>query len=1566
MNNNITRLETKSTKQIFYANQTNFFTTYFIGGSTSADGTKCSFTYNKGLYFKIDFDAFHKYASIKSIKIRFQATTTGIGRTIDLRSVNSTNDLGNSLGIYGIDADGIFECEVLDRCYSNHVGSKMFACLFTTEGTIYANNAAQNLRPQLIVEFVDDKESIINQKKIDGSAGRALNYSINVRTGRPTFTKLLFSNITTVVPINLGICFDPLKATETEGYLPKGWRFNYNQTITSNNEGYEYIDGSGLRHQFVESLNDVNVFYDIAGNGLVLTVNDDSFEIDDGYKNLLIFDSAGKLIRTIKKIGSNNFGLEFEYLSGTKNISVIKEYTNGSTVNKVSITYSSTGFTITATGFPSVTATYDSLSRLSTITEEDSRVSTYEYDGSNYLLTSAATDNGEKAIFTYDSRYRVKTVTDCVTNEDNTVSKLTFTYGHLSTKTKNYFNVETGYCFNDEGELIGEFEIKDNEYQFMKMMNKSDGYISIDIANAEAYLGFGDKTITGVSTTEVSATLSSSTTYSKGDLTLNTTDDFTLSFVYSFVGALAVGDNIGSYVSVVQGDEELCRQYLNQATFADAIGNLTFKCNNSTSELRVIIGHNYNKGQMIVKNVRISPSNVVENQTCVDTYLGNASTYSIDGAILYNFSKMNFAYGTSSTIIQKYMYYEDIIETQKNIKLNNSSYHAWYNKKRGLIANTSNVRVNSDIGLYAINSFSMATKTKNKNVYSVSLSNFIVSNCLKIEYTKMQNGSNLLTLEEKKTNTDFQVVYSKDSNGIVKELTFDEHGNVTTEKISNTSDSKCITKSYLYNKMLLTSETSYINGSAAVTNYTRNTTTGDITKITYPDGLEVNYEYYDSTNGKLKNLSANISGTTNSNNLNYSYDKVSNFKASGYGHYVAYDRYNIPYRHTVGSNYIFTTNREIISSGMTENTYFGYDSNSFNIKNTFDKYGNKVLREESTSGVSNPMVEVYYSDLATDSITTTDPTNDSSLKKNEKSKLRKVYDSVIGNTTKFYYDNVGKKWKKTNSITTYSPSSVELTYDDSDRVYKNTITLSSGSLTNTLYYLNDFTEEVSKIIAKSVYGSYTFTGQINYDKDTLGRIIQEDMTLDNNRVLKRIYTYLDNGNNCCGLVKSISIYIGTTGDYSCVDIINYTYDLMGRITKVNNNDNSILINYTYDKLGRLIREDNKGYNQTTEISYDSNGNIQNKKVGSYTTGTLTSYTTKSYGIDSSYSDYIYSYNGQTVSSTSSGNITAIGSTTYSWTRQYYLSRVYKSSYNYINYSYASDGTRIKKYYYNNGTGVTHTYVTEGKKILRETISGGSYAGTINYLYAGDEVIGLMYNNSKYIFKKNLQNDIIGIYDSSNVLVARYEYDAWGNHKVYDQNGSLNTISTSIGNINPFRYRSYYYDRETNLYYCYARYYNPDLCRWMSLDSLKYLDHETLNGMNLYAYCNNDPVNFYDYKGNYPLSIYEKHEYQMCILIDDVHRLPGQHKAVYEGIASKEYKELVEKVENFVNKDILIDFSFDLFESPKEEKNAFFDLGEMGSNDNINEHSNIMGKIESNSHLMSGRYRYNSKYDFSAR
>ncbi len=72
----------------------------------------------------------------------------------------------------------------------------------------------------------------------------------------------------------------------------------------------------------------------------------------------------------------------------------------------------------------------------------------------------------------------------------------------------------------------------------------------------------------------------------------------------------------------------------------------------------------------------------------------------------------------------------------------------------------------------------------------------------------------------------------------------------------------------------------------------------------------------------------------------------------------------------------------------------------------------------------------------------------------------------------------------------------------------------------------------------------------------------------------------------------------------------------------------------------------------------------------------------------------------------------------------------------------------------------------------------------------------------------------------------------------------------IANMNPFRYRSYYFDVETNLYYLQTRYYDPELGRFISADSIEYLDPETLGGLNLYAYCGNNPVLYGDPTGTF--------------------------------------------------------------------------------------------------------------------
>ena len=97
-------------------------------------------------------------------------------------------------------------------------------------------------------------------------------------------------------------------------------------------------------------------------------------------------------------------------------------------------------------------------------------------------------------------------------------------------------------------------------------------------------------------------------------------------------------------------------------------------------------------------------------------------------------------------------------------------------------------------------------------------------------------------------------------------------------------------------------------------------------------------------------------------------------------------------------------------------------------------------------------------------------------------------------------------------------------------------------------------------------------------------------------------------------------------------------------------------------------------------------------------------------------------------------------------------------------------------------------------------------------------------------------------------MVKYVYDARGNHSVLNPDGTKNTSSTFIGNLNPFRYRGYYYDTETGLYYLKTRYYDPEVGRFITIDDISYLSPDIINGLNLYAYCNNNPVMNIDPEG----------------------------------------------------------------------------------------------------------------------
>ena len=281
----------------------------------------------------------------------------------------------------------------------------------------------------------------------------------------------------------------------------------------------------------------------------------------------------------------------------------------------------------------------------------------------------------------------------------------------------------------------------------------------------------------------------------------------------------------------------------------------------------------------------------------------------------------------------------------------------------------------------------------------------------------------------------------------------------------------------------------------------------------------------------------------------------------------------------------------------------------------------------------------------------------------------------------------------------------------------------------------------------------------------------------------------------------------------------YEIDSLGNITKITDN---IFGNheFTYDYRGFLVKADNETY------SYDSNGNMTKK--GSIT---LT--------YDSVIKDRLTSFNGTTIEydSANSLNPKRYGSNSYTFEGRRLTRLTYSGGY--YEYSYNDQGQRIQKKDYR---AVKWDYTYDGNRLIRET----SMNGKLDFLY--DEY-GSLYgfikdDDEKFFYIRDRLQNILGIVNISGQIVVKYKYDAWG--KPLSVEGSL---ASTIGQLNPFRYKGYYYDNESGMYYCNSRYYNPQWGRFLNSDSIEYLDPESINGLNLYAYCGNDPINRFDPTGH---------------------------------------------------------------------------------------------------------------------
>ena len=268
--------------------------------------------------------------------------------------------------------------------------------------------------------------------------------------------------------------------------------------------------------------------------------------------------------------------------------------------------------------------------------------------------------------------------------------------------------------------------------------------------------------------------------------------------------------------------------------------------------------------------------------------------------------------------------------------------------------------------------------------------------------------------------------------------------------------------------------------------------------------------------------------------------------------------------------------------------------------------------------------------------------------------------------------------------------------------------------------------------------------------------------------------------------------------------------------------------------------------------------------------------TKTFGYDEAHPDRLASYNGKTITYNANGGVDSYDGWNYSWSKGK-LSSISKTSNaralkpnlsptKTYSFTYNALGQRVTSSYSNFwsndsivsvGTGEVVNYTKQYKydhvgRLLEEIVNSdrygmGSYSETLRYLYDDSSIVGVQYTNgantNAYYFLKNLQGDVIAIYDANGAKVVTYSYDAWGNCTI-----DSTTTDYDLAHANPIRYRGYYYDENTKLYYLNSRYYSPEFRRFISPDDTNYLVPKNVNGCNLYCYCGNDPILYIDPNG----------------------------------------------------------------------------------------------------------------------
>lgn len=434
--------------------------------------------------------------------------------------------------------------------------------------------------------------------------------------------------------------------------------------------------------------------------------------------------------------------------------------------------------------------------------------------------------------------------------------------------------------------------------------------------------------------------------------------------------------------------------------------------------------------------------------------------------------------------------------------------------------------------------------------------------------------------------------------------------------------------------------------------------------------------------------------------------------------------------------------------------------------------------------------------------------------------LAKVTDSATGITTTYYYDFTDRMMKYVESSDGYSHS-VGYEYDVQNNLTQLVETI--NGVEHTTSYTYDDDNRIESVTNGAVREDYSY--------DEFGRVDSQTTQHNGTDVVTKYVTFQSPASGKTS--AQIDTYQIDSEGYTVV--YTYTYDDNGNITSVF--DGIYTTSYAYDSANQLIRENNQAGGFTRTWTYDDGGNIISIDEYDYTTGELgePNDTYSYYYDDSAWGDLqTERYDAELVTD-AIGNLLEDDMWTYTWEHGRQLASMSSSPSNVWTFTYNADGMRTKRA---NGTN-TYTYVYNGSQLTQMTKG----TDTLYFTYdAGGTPIAVTYNGTVYYYATNLQGDIVAILNSASTAVVKYAYDAWGNPL-----SRTGTMASTLGALNPLRYRGYVYDQETSLYYLQSRYYNPAIGRFINADKFVSTGQGLL-GYNMFAYCGNNPINRIDPTG----------------------------------------------------------------------------------------------------------------------